>query len=154
MAGYCQEEPFLACFSIDLIVVGGHFASVDELLLTTATSPFCFVASVPDIAAFNRPETMVFVGSSSCLDFIMSVRAFVTAADISLDLAFRFSFRGFFFFSESFSCHSESSLFCAVDSSLYSEFVWYHRWTPVLPILTFPSFDVASDISIALAFAP
>ena len=154
MAGYCQEEPFLACFSIDLSVIGGRFALVDELLLTAATSPFCFVASVPDIAAFNRPETMVFVGSSSCLDFIMSVSAFVTAADISLDLAFCFSFRGFFFFSESFSRHSESSLFCAVDSSLYSKFVWYHRWTPVLPILTFPSFDVASDISIALAFAP
>ena len=154
MAGYCQDESFLACFSIDLSVIGGRFASVDELLLTAATSPFCFVASVPDIAAFNRPETMVFVGSSSCLDFIMSVSAFVTAADISLDLAFRFSFRGFFFFSDSFSHHSESSLFCAVDSSLYLEFVWYRRWTPVLPILTFPSFDVASDISIALAFAP
>ena len=84
----------------------------------------------------------------------MSVSVFVTAADISLDLTFCFSFRGFFFFSESFSHHSESSFFCDVDSSLYSEFVWYHRWTPVFPILTFPSFDVASDISIALAFAP
>ena len=153
MAGHCQEEPFLACFNIDLSVMGNHFASVDELV-TAATSPFCFVASVPDIAAFNRPETMAFVGSSSYLDFDMSVSAFVTAADISRDLVFHFSLRGFFFFSESLSRHSESSLFCAVDSSLYSEFVWYHRWTSVLPILTIPSFDVASDTSIALAFAP
>ena len=84
----------------------------------------------------------------------MLVSAFVTAADISLDLAFRFSFRSFFFFSESFSRHSESSFFCDVDSSLYSEFVYYRKWTPVFPILTFPSFDVASDISIALAFGP
>ena len=84
----------------------------------------------------------------------MSVSAFVTAADISLDLALRFSFQCFFFFSESFFRHSESSLICAVDSSLYSEFVWYRRWTSVLPILTYPSFDVASDILIALAFAP
>ena len=148
MAGYCQEEPFLAFFSIDL-----RFASVDELL-TAATSPFCFVASMPDIVAFNRPETMAFVGSNSCLDFIMPVSAFVTAADISQDLGFRFSFRGFFFFSESLSRHLESSLFCAVDSSLYSEFMWYRRWTPVLPILTFPSFDVASNTSTALAFVP
>ena len=153
MAGCCQEEAFLACFNIDLSVIGGHFASVDRLL-TAATSPSCFLTSIPDIAVFNRPETMVFVGSSSCLDFIMSVSAFITVADISLDLALHFSFRGFFFFSESFSHHSESSFFCAVDSSLYSEFVWYCRWTPVLPILTFPSFDVDSDISIALAFAP
>ena len=153
MAEHCQEEPFLACFNIDLSVIGKHFASVDELVMA-ATSPFCFVASVPDIAAFNRPETMAFDGSNSCLDFIMSVSAFVTAADISRELIFCFSWRGFCFFSESLSRHSESSLFCAVDSSLYSEFVWYCRRTPVLPILTFPSFDVASHTSIALAFAP
>ena len=153
MAGHRQEEPFFACFNIDLSVMGKHFASVDELV-TAATSPFCFVASVPDIVAFSRPETMAFIRSNSCLDFIMSVSAFVTAADISRDLVFRFSLRGFFFFSESLSRHSESSLFCAVDNSLYSEFVWYHRWTPVLPIVTFPSFVVASDTSIALAFTP
>ena len=138
---------------MDLSVIGGRSTSVDGLL-TAETSPFCFLTSAPDIAAFNRPETMLFVGSRSCLDFITSVSAFVTAADISLDLTFCFSFRGFFFFSESFSRHSESSFFCDVDSSLYLEFVWYRRWTPVFPILTFPSFDVASDILIALAFAP
>ena len=153
MAGHRQVEPFLACFNIDLSVIGGCFASVDELL-TAETSPFYFLTSVPEIAAFNRPETMLFVRSRSCLDFIMSVSAFFTAADISLDLTFRFSFRGFFFFSESLSCHLESAFFCDVYSSLYSEFVWYHRWTPVFPILTFPSLYVASDISIALAFAP
>ena len=117
MAGHCQEEPFLACFNIDLSVIGKRFASVDELV-TAATSPFCFVVSVPNIVAFNRPETMAFVRSNSCLDFIMSVSAFVTAADISQDLVFRFSLLGFFFFSESLSRHSECSLFCAVDSSL------------------------------------
>ena len=130
MAGHCQEEPFLACFNIDLIFLGKRFASVDELVMA-ATYPFCFMASVPDIAAFNRPDTIDFVGPNSCLDFIMSDSAFVTAADISQDLFFFFSLRGFSFFSESLSCHSESSLFCAVDSSLYSEIVWYHRWTPV-----------------------
>ena len=153
VAGHRQVEPFLACLNIDLSVIGGCFVSDDELL-TAETSPFFFLASVPAIAAFNKPETILFVGSESCLGFIMSVSAFVTAADISLDLAFRFSVRGFFFFSESFSRHSESSFFCDVDSSLYSEFVWYHRWTPVFPILTFLSFDVESDISIALAFGP
>ena len=153
MAGHRQEEPFLDCFNIDLSAMGKRFASVDELV-TAVTSPFCFVASVPDIAAFSRPETMAFVESDSCLDFIMSVNASVTAADISKDLVFHFSLRDFFFFSESISCHSESSLFCAVNSSLYSVFVWYRRWTPVLPILTFLSFVVASDTSIALAFAP
>ena len=153
MARHCQEEPFLACFNIDLSVMGKRFTSVDELV-RAATSQFCFVASVTDITAFNKPLTMAFIGSNSCLDFIMSVSAFVTAADISQDLVFRFSLRGFFFFSESLSRHSESSLFFAVDSSLYSEFVWYRRWTTVLPILTFPSIDVASDTSIALAFAP
>ena len=153
MAGPRHEEPFFACFNIDLSVMGKRFASVYELV-TAATSPFCFVASVPDIAAFSRPETMAFVRSDSCLDFIMSVSAFVTAADISRDLVFCFLCRGFFFFSESLSHHSESSLFCAVDNSQYSEFMWYRRCTPVLPILTFPSFVVASDTSIALAFAP
>ena len=117
--------------------MGRRFALVDELV-TAATSPFCFVVSVPDIAAFSRPETMALVESDSCLDFIMSVSAFITAADISQDLVFHFSLQGFFFFSESLSRHSESSLFCAVDNALYSEFVWYRRWTPVLPILTFP----------------
>ena len=84
-------EPFLACFNIDLSVIGGRFASVDELL-TAETSPFCFLTSVPHIAAFNRPETMLFIGSRSCLDFIMSVSTFITAADISLDLTFVFRF--------------------------------------------------------------
>ena len=153
MAGHHQAEPFLACLNIDFSVIGGRFASDDELL-TAETSPFYFLVSVPVIAAFNKHETIFFVGTESCLDFIMSVSAFVTAADISLDLAFRFSFRGFFFFSEYFSRHSESSFFCDIDSSLYSEFVCYRRWTPVFPILAFPSFDVASDISIALAFEP
>ena len=126
MAGHPQEEPFFACFNIDLSAMGKHFASVDELV-TAATSPYYFVASVPDIVAFSRPETMAFIGSDSCLDLIMSASAFVTAADISRDLVFRFSLQGFFSFSESLSCHSESSFFFAVDSSLYSEFVWYHR---------------------------
>ena len=153
MAGPHQEELFFAWFNIDLSVMGSRFALVDELV-TAATSPFCFVVSVPDIAAFSRPETMAFVESDSCLDFIMSASAFVTAVDISRDLVFRFSLRGFFFFSESLSHHSESSLFCAVDNSLYSEFMWYRRWTPVLPILTFPSFVVASDTLIARAFTP
>ena len=126
VAGHRQVEPFLACLNIDLSVIGGRFVSEDELL-AAETSPFCFLGSVPAIAAFNNPKTILFVGSKSCLDFIMSVRAFVTAADISLDLAFRFSVHGFFFFSESFSRHSESSFFCDVDNSLYSEFVWYRR---------------------------
>ena len=126
VAGYRQVEPFLACLNIDLSVIGGRFIS-DDGLLTAETSPFCFLGSVPAIAAFNNPENILFVGSKSCLDFIMSVRAFVTAADISLDLAFRFSVHSFFFFSESFSRHSESSFFCDVDNSLYSEFVWYRR---------------------------
>ena len=99
------------------------FTLVDELV-TAATSPFCFVASVPDIVAFSRPETMAFSEFDSCLDFIMSVNVFVTAVDISRDLVFCYSLRGFFFFSEFLSRHSESSLFCAVDSSLYSVFVW------------------------------
>ena len=153
MAGPHHEEPFFACFNIDLSVMGKRFASIGELL-TAATSPFCFVASVFDIAAFSKPETMAFVESISCLDFIMSVSAFVTAADISQTLGFRFSWRGFFFFSGSLSRHSESCLFCAVDNSLYSEFLWYHRCTPVLAMLIFPSVVVASDTSIALAFTP
>ena len=59
MARHCQEDPFLASFNIDLSVMGNRFALVDELE-TAATSPFYFVASVPDIAAFNRPETIAF----------------------------------------------------------------------------------------------
>ena len=133
--------------------MGRCFVSVVELV-TAATLPFCFMVSLPDIAVFSRPGTMAFVESDSCLDFIMSVSAFVNAAEISRDLDFHFSLQGFFFFSESLSRHSESSLFCAVDNSLYSEFVWHRRWTPVLPILTFPSFVVASETSIALTFAP
>ena len=53
---------------------------VDELV-TAATSPFCFVASVFDIAAFSKPETIASVESVSCLDLIMSVSTLVTAAD-------------------------------------------------------------------------
>ena len=70
--------------------MGKRFASIGELV-TAATSPFCFVASELDSAAFNKPETMAFVESISCLDFIMSVSAFVTAVDISRDLGFPFS---------------------------------------------------------------
>ena len=147
VAGPCQEELFFTCFKIDLSVMGRCFVSVVELV-TAATLPFCFVVLLPDIAAFSRPETMALFESDSCLDFIMSVSAFINAAEISRDLVFCFSLQGFFFFSESLSRHSESSLFCAVDNSLYSEFVWHRRWTPVLPILTFPSFVVASETSI------
>ena len=96
VAGHRQVEPFLECLNIDVSFISGRFVSDDELL-TAETSPFCFLASLPAIAAFNKLETILFVGSESCLDFIMLVRAFVTAADISLDLAFRFSVRGFFF---------------------------------------------------------
>ena len=78
----------------------------------------------------------------------------VTAADTSQALTFRFSWQGFFFFSGSLSHHSESSFFCAVDDSLYLEFMWYRRCTPVLPMLAFLSFVVALDTSIALAFPP
>ena len=81
VARHRQVEPFLACLNIDLSVICGRFVSDDELL-TAETSPFCFLGSVPAIAAFNNPETILFVGSKSCLDFIMSVRAFVTAVDI------------------------------------------------------------------------
>ena len=94
MARPSHEEPFFAHFNIDLSVMGKRFASVGELV-TAATSPFCFVASVLDIAVFSKPETMAFVRSASCLDFIMSVSAFITAADISRDLVFRFSWRSF-----------------------------------------------------------
>ena len=132
--------------------MGRCFALVDELV-TAATSAFCFMASVFDIAAFSKPETIASVESVSCLDFIMCFRALITAADTSRALTFHFSWQGFFFFSGSLSRHSESSLFCVVDSSLYSEFVSYHRCTPVLPMLAFPSFMVASDTSVALAFA-
>ena len=72
MTGHRQVEPFLACLNIDLSVIGGRFVSDDELL-TAETSPFCFLGSVPAIAAFNNPETILFVGSKSCLDFIMLV---------------------------------------------------------------------------------
>ena len=148
MAGHCQEEPFFVCFNIDLSVMGKCFASVDELVMA-ATSPFCFIASVPDIAAFSRPETMAFVGSDSCLDFIMSVNAFVTAADISRDLVFRFLLRGFFFFYESLSHHSESSLFCAVDSSLYSEFMWYLAIQKVLSFVLWIALYIRNSCGIA-----
>ena len=80
MAGPHHEDPFFACFNMDLSVMGRRFASVDELV-TAATSPFCFVASVFDITAFSKPETIASVESVSCLDFIMSARAFVTAVD-------------------------------------------------------------------------
>ena len=60
MAGHCQVEPFLACSNIDLSVIGGRFASVDELL-TAEASPFCFLTSVPDIAAFNRPLKLCYL---------------------------------------------------------------------------------------------
>ena len=132
----------------------GYVLSFVDELVTAATSPFCFVASVFDIAAFSKPKTIASIESVSCLDFIMSVSVLITAAVTSQALTFRFSWRGFFFFSGSLSHHSESSLFCVVDNSLYSEFVWYHRCTPVLPMLAFPSFVVALDTSVALAFAP
>ena len=32
--------------------------------------------------------------------------------------------------------------------------MWYRWCTPVLPMLAFPSFVAAPDISVALAFAP
>ena len=60
--------------------MGGCFASVEELV-TAATLPFCFVTSVFDIAAFNKLKTIASVESISCLDFIMSALALVTAAD-------------------------------------------------------------------------
>ena len=52
MAGRRQVEPFLACLNIDLSVIGGRFVSDDELL-TAEASPFCFLASVPAIAAYS-----------------------------------------------------------------------------------------------------
>ena len=79
VTGHRQVEPFLACFNIDLSVIGGRFIPDDELL-TAETSPSCFLAFVPAIAAFNRLEIILFVGSESCLVFTMSVSAFVTAA--------------------------------------------------------------------------
>ena len=90
MAGPCHEDPFFACFNMDLSVMGRCFASVEELV-TAATSPFCFVVSVFDIAAINKPETIASVESISCLDFIMSAKALVTAVDTSRALTFHFS---------------------------------------------------------------
>ena len=90
MAGHHHEDRFFACFNMDLSVMGGCFASVEEFV-TAATSPFCFVASVFDIAAFNKLDTIASVGAISCLDFIMSVKALVTAADTLRALTFRLS---------------------------------------------------------------
>ena len=57
MARPHHKDPFFACFNMDLSVIGGHFASVEELV-TAATSPFCIVASVFDITAFDKLETI------------------------------------------------------------------------------------------------
>ena len=90
VAGPRHEDPFFTCFNMDLSTMGRHLASVDELV-TAATSPFCFMASLFDIAAFSKPETIASIESVSCLDFIMSTKALVTAADTSQTLTFRFS---------------------------------------------------------------
>ena len=84
-----HEDPFFACYNMDLSVMVRHFASVDELV-AAATSPF-FVASVFDIASFSKPKTIASVESVSCLDFIMSAKDLVTTSDTSRALTFHFS---------------------------------------------------------------
>ena len=90
MAGPRHEDPFFACFNMDLSIMGGCFVSAEEFV-TAATSPACFSASVLDIAAFYKLETIASVGLASCLGFIMSTKALVTAVDMSRALTFHFS---------------------------------------------------------------
>ena len=90
MARPCHENPFFVCFNMDLSVMGGCFVSVAEFV-TAATSPFCFVASVFYIAAFNKLKTITSIGSISCFDFIMCTKALVTTVDTLQALTFRLS---------------------------------------------------------------
>ena len=82
IGGPRHRDPFFACFSMDLSVMGGCFVSA-EGFVTAVASPACYAASVFDIATFNKLETITSIRSVSCLGFIMSTKALATAVDTS-----------------------------------------------------------------------
>ena len=107
------------------------------------------------------PSPLAFLSNAFFTSFaIVADTCFLLKVLLLLCFACLCCFAGFFE-SEVLARHSRSSVFCSLLSLQYSLGVWYHRCTPLLPMLTLEAEEIsqtspisANEICVAMYLEP